>query len=64
MLQRCSWSILLTEFDRFSSWRYLLLTENIAGVNNALKCPFPYFGAKSRAAQLIWQRLGNVGNYI
>ena len=28
-----------------------------------LKAPFPWFGGKSRAAQLIWERLGNVPNY-
>jgi site-specific DNA-adenine methylase len=26
--------------------------------------PFPWFGGKSRAADLIWSRLGNVANYI
>jgi site-specific DNA-adenine methylase len=30
----------------------------------ALKAPFPYFGGKSRAADLIWSRLGDVGNYV
>jgi DNA adenine methylase len=29
-----------------------------------LKAPFPYFGAKSRVAHIIWDRLGNVPNYI
>ncbi len=29
-----------------------------------LKAPFPWFGGKSRAADLIWPRLGNVGNYV
>jgi DNA adenine methylase len=29
-----------------------------------LKAPFPWFGGKSRAASLVWSRLGNVGNYI
>lgn len=29
-----------------------------------LKAPFPWFGGKSRAASLIWQRLGDVGNYV
>ena len=28
-----------------------------------LKAPFPYFGGKSRAAELIWARFGNVVNY-
>ncbi len=29
-----------------------------------MKAPFPWFGGKSRAAELIWSRLGDVGNYI
>lgn len=28
-----------------------------------LPAPFPYFGGKSRAAHLIWERLGDVPNY-
>lgn len=30
----------------------------------ALKAPFPWFGGKSRAADLIWSRLGDVSNYV
>jgi hypothetical protein len=29
-----------------------------------LKAPFPWFGGKTRAAPLIWQALGPVGNYV
>lgn len=29
-----------------------------------LKAPFPYFGGKRRAADIIWPRLGNPVNYI
>lgn len=29
-----------------------------------IKAPFPWFGGKSRAADLIWQRFGNVENYV
>jgi len=29
-----------------------------------LKAPFPYFGGKSRVASEIWDRFGNVPNYI
>jgi len=29
-----------------------------------IKAPFPYFGSKSKAAPLIWSRLGNVPNYV
>ncbi len=32
--------------------------------NNTLKAPFPWFGGKSRAADLIWQRFGAVANYV
>jgi DNA adenine methylase len=29
-----------------------------------MKAPFPWFGGKSRAANIIWQRFGNVPNYV
>ena len=29
-----------------------------------LKAPFPWFGGKSRAASLIWERFGDVPNYV
>jgi DNA adenine methylase len=29
-----------------------------------LKSPFPWFGGKSRAASLIWERFGDVPNYV
>ncbi len=29
-----------------------------------MKSPFPYFGGKSRAAQLVWPRFGAVRNYV
>jgi len=29
-----------------------------------MKAPFPWFGGKSRAASMIWERFGNVPNYI
>ncbi len=29
-----------------------------------LKAPFPWFGGKSRVAHLVWQRFGDVGNYV
>jgi hypothetical protein len=29
-----------------------------------LKAPFPYFGGKSRVADLVWDRFGNVPNYV
>jgi len=30
----------------------------------AIKAPFPWFGGKSRAADIIWQRFGDVPNYV
>jgi DNA adenine methylase len=29
-----------------------------------LKAPFPWFGGKSRAASLVWERFGDVKNYV
>jgi site-specific DNA-adenine methylase len=29
-----------------------------------MKAPFPWFGGKSRAAHLVWERFGNVPNYV
>jgi DNA adenine methylase len=31
---------------------------------NSIKAPFPYFGGKSAIASLVWERLGNVANYV
>lgn len=33
-------------------------------VAEPLKAPWPYFGGKSRAAELIWSRFGNPANYV
>ncbi len=33
-------------------------------VSLSLTAPFPWFGGKSRAASLVWERLGNVPNYV
>jgi hypothetical protein len=29
-----------------------------------MKAPFPWFGGKSRCAHMVWQRFGNVPNYV
>ena len=29
-----------------------------------IKAPFPWFGGKSRVAHLVWERFGNVANYV
>lgn len=31
---------------------------------NHLKAPFPWFGGKRRCAHLVWERFGNVPNYV
>ena len=33
-------------------------------MNAALRAPFPWFGGKSRAADLVWRALGDVANYV
>jgi hypothetical protein len=32
--------------------------------NKPLQSPFPYFGGKSRIASLVWERFGDVRNYV
>lgn len=29
-----------------------------------LKAPFPWFGGKSRVAPIVWDRFGDVPNYV
>jgi DNA adenine methylase len=29
-----------------------------------LQAPFPYFGGKSRVAEIVWARFGDVDNYV
>jgi hypothetical protein len=36
----------------------------VSSRTQSLKAPFPYFGGKSRVAELVWSRLGPVDNYI
>jgi site-specific DNA-adenine methylase len=33
-------------------------------VGEMMKAPFPWFGGKSRVAHLVWDRFGNVANYV
>lgn len=33
-------------------------------MGDKLKAPFPYFGGKSKVASLVWDRIGDVSNYI
>jgi site-specific DNA-adenine methylase len=32
--------------------------------SSGLKAPFPWFGGKSRVADIVWQRFGDVPNYV
>lgn len=32
--------------------------------SEVLRAPFPWFGGKSRVAPLVWERFGNVKNYV
>jgi hypothetical protein len=36
----------------------------VSSRTQSLKAPFPYFGGKSKVAQLVWDRLGPVDNYV
>lgn len=36
----------------------------MTATKSKLKAPFPYFGGKSKAADLVWDRLGNPDNYV
>jgi len=33
-------------------------------MTDPLQAPFPYFGGKARAAELVWSRFGTVDNYV
>lgn len=33
-------------------------------MSSVLKAPFPWFGGKSRVSSLVWERFGNVQNYV
>lgn len=33
-------------------------------IREALKAPFPWFGGKSRVADVVWDRFGDVANYV
>ena len=36
----------------------------VVEIAETLKAPFPWFGGKSRAARLVWDRFSNVPNYV
>ena len=38
--------------------------ETIPGGAELLKAPFPWFGGKSRVAHIVWDRFGDVDNYV
>lgn len=39
-------------------------TEELPTYNPPYKPPFPWFGGKSRVAHIVWERFGNVPNYV
>ncbi len=38
--------------------------EEMTEIVHGLRAPFPWFGGKSKIAPLVWERLGNVANYV
>lgn len=38
--------------------------ESAGSVSDSLRAPFPWFGGKSRVAHLVWERFGDVPNYV
>lgn len=41
------------------------MPKTVAGHKlSALKAPFPWFGGKRRVADIVWERFGNVPNYV
>jgi DNA adenine methylase len=41
-----------------------LIEKEMESRPEILKAPFPYFGGKSRAAAIVWDRFGDVNNYV
>jgi DNA adenine methylase len=33
-------------------------------MSDGLRAPFPWFGGKSRVADIVWDRFGDVANYV
>lgn len=54
-----AWGMLMGEADRLVEEQL----EREARLT-ALKAPFPWFGGKSRVAHIVWDRFGNVPNYV
>ena len=40
------------------------MSEQLDGILPDLRAPFPWFGGKSRVASLVWERFGDVQNYV
>jgi hypothetical protein len=50
-----------------NDWEYekkLIEAEQFVETYAELKAPFPWFGGKSKVAHLVWDRFGNVDNYV
>jgi hypothetical protein len=58
---------------RWSGWRRMRRglsvgrkfgARGIGGISVKLRAPFPWFGGKSAVASVVWQRFGDVRNYV
>jgi len=48
----------------FSTTRDMTDTKGTGMSTPPIKAPFPWFGGKAQAADIIWERLGDVPNYV
>jgi len=40
------------------------VADGLADIRMSLSAPFPYFGGKSRASELVWSLIGDTPNYV
>ncbi len=45
-------------------WHFQIERGMGEGVKERMKAPFPWFGGKSRVADIVWDRFGDVRNYV
>jgi hypothetical protein len=50
--------------DHLGTGHEITLKQEDNMSNKPLQSPFPYFGSKSRIARLVWERFGDVKNYV
>lgn len=51
-------------FNGFGQGVVRIGAERVTSKDVKLKAPFPAFGGKSKVAPLVWERLGDVDNYV